>query len=154
MFNKKHLETEIRLNVIGNIELPMKKPEFVHLYGYLSKDLDEKYKIYTDLIKNAKALVNINEGWAGAQSILEGMYYRLPAIVNPNDDLIDMFGQEIKCGWYCRNDAAELNSQIEKIMNMPFEKYEIVAKNAYQFARENTWDSCAKKFIQIVKSEL
>ncbi len=138
------------IHLIGMKKSEVPHSEYLTCYGYLNKNDEEERNTYYDLIKNSKFLVNTNDNWVGASSIIEAMYYGLPVIINPNDDLIKTFSENIDFGIYCDNNDKNILNAIKKIDCLPYNEYLAWCQNAQKAVKDFTWDSYIEKVLNII----
>lgn len=110
----------------------------VTCYGYLNKSIPTENKLYYDLLRKAKVIVNTNEKWAGFSSIVEAMYYYTPVIVTPFSSFVDTFGSKVRFGYYVSNNCDEavaksLSSVLSTI------RYQDMCMSAHDCTRSFTW---------------
>lgn len=130
------LNRDITIDVIGMNRKNQNKS--VNYYGYLNKDIETEYRLYIDLIKNSKIIINTNEIWAGFSSIIECMSCYTPVIISKFDTFIDMFGLNINFGFYSDNKLEMIASNIEKIFNLSFNDYKLLAYEAHKKTKNFT----------------
>ena len=121
-------------------------------YGYLNKNEKAQREMYYNLMKNAKLICNTTENWVGASSIIEAMYWRLPVIVNPTEDIYKTFGHDISFGKYVyKNEAKEILDALEWISSLKEVEYCAVCTASYEAVKNFTWESYAARTIELMK---
>ena len=125
-------------------------PDFAQCYGYLSKDKEEGRKVYYNTLRDAFACVNTTPQWAAMSSVIEEMYFYNPIITMPNDNFVQMFGQEITFGKYvCSNTAQEIMNAIKELESLDEEKYKEMCYNAHKAVESYTWKNYTSEMLQI-----
>lgn len=144
--------TNYHLNIVGNLQEYRNESSYVKYYGYLDKDVEEQSRIYDELLKSSKLFVNVNDNWIGAQSLLEALYNRIPVIINKNDDLINMFGENIDFGFWSGNNKDDVKDKLLDFNNLSFDKYNLFSLNAYKVSQPYSWENVVKKMKKIIES--
>lgn len=139
------------IHLIGMKKNEVPKSKYLTCYGYLNKDDESERNTYYALIKDAKFLVNTNDNWVGASSVIETMYYGLPVIINPNDDLIKTFSENIDFGIYCDNHEENILNAIKKMDSLSYDAYLAMCQNAQEAVKDFTWDAYIKKVLNLIK---
>lgn len=150
----KSIQDELYIDVVGMTEKETGLVDsHIIYYGYLNKNNPEQKKIYYNLIKNAKLICNTTENWIGASSIIEAMYWRLPVIINPTEDIYKTFGRDIKFGRYvCRNDAVEIHAALEWLFKLDRAAYEKLCEAAYKAVKDFTWEGYVERVVKTIES--
>lgn len=124
----------------------------VTYYGYLDKQKPDEKRIYYSLMETSKCIVNTTENWMGASSIIEAMYWQIPIIINPTDDIIKIFGEKIDCGFYCKSNIEEdILECLSNLMTVTEVEYKAMCTMARERVARMTWGTFAKKLIEIMK---
>lgn len=125
-------------------------PDFAQCYGYLSKDKEEGRKVYYNTLRDAFACVNTTPQWAAMSSVIEEMYFYNPIITMPNDNFVQMFGQEITFGKYvCSNTAQEIMNAIKELESLDEAKYKEMCYDAHKAVESYTWKNYTSEMLQI-----
>lgn len=125
--------------------------QYVKCYGYLSKDNDEQRELYYTLIRQANICINTTPKWAAMSSVLEEMYFYNPIITVPNDNFVEMFGEEISFGRYVEHNAAELIAQAIREIDSDEVVYDKMCCAAHEAVDGFTWEEYVKKMLQCIK---
>lgn len=154
IYNEGTLEADqLYIDVIGMTEKETGVvDQHIIYYGYLNKNLWEQNETYYNLIRNAKLICNTTENWIGASSIIEAMYWRLPVIVNPTEDIYKTFSKEISFGKYVlQNDPYSILEAIKWIFCLDQDQYSEVCKASYEAVKDFTWEGYAKRTVDLMK---
>lgn len=146
-------EGQLYIDVIGMTEKETGiTDQHITYYGYLNKNSWEQNEIYYNLMRNAKLICNTTENWIGASSIIEAMYWRLPVIVNPTEDIYKTFGNEIGFGKYVlQNNPYLILEAIKWIFFLDQDRYSDVCKASYEAVKDFTWEGYAKRMVDLMK---
>lgn len=146
---------KIRFDIIGMEETDFDElPSFVNCFGYLNKSNKEENKVFYQLLKGAKFIINTSSGWGGWSSIVEAMYLYTPIITSPYGDFVKEFGESINFGIYCMDNEIETIAQaIKVIMDANSEGYKQMCKNAHEAVKDNSWDSYADRLLKLIDEE-
>lgn len=151
MYNKSSLN-KLELDIIGMTEMEVGyNNEFTTYYGYLNKQNLEDRELYYSLIQNAKCICNTTENWIAASSIIEAMYWQLPVIINPTEDIYKTFGKNIEFGYYCcSNKVQDIYENICKLENSSRDEYYNMTQKAYEAVKDFTWDTYIDKILELI----
>ena len=126
--------------------------DHITYYGYLNKNEEAQKATYYNLIKNAKVICNTTENWIGASSIIEAMYWRLPVILNPTEDIYKIFGRDISFGKYVyKNEAKVILDALEWISSLNEVEYCATCNASYEAVKNFTWESYAVRTVELMK---
>lgn len=155
LYNKgKSVDEQLYIDVIGMTEQETGLlDDYVTYYGYLNKNILEQKNIYYRLMKNAKLICNTTENWIGASSIIEAMYWRMPVIINPTEDIYKTFGHQISFGKYVfQNDCAEINKALIWISQLNQEEFFKMCEASYEAVKNFTWEGYVKRVIKTIET--
>ena len=148
-YNKKH-NGKWKINVIG-MKNTTNKSDFCQFYGYLDKKISYQREEYYSILKKSKIIVNTMDDWFGISSILEGMYYGLPIIVNPNIDTYETFGKNISFGYYVdSNNSNLILNAIDCISNISLDEYRKMSIESRNAVNDYTWENYINKFLKLL----
>lgn len=142
---------KLHLNVIGMDQLPGIECANVTYHGYLDKSKPDQKEKYYRIIRNSKVIINTTPKWAGFSSMLEAMYWCTPIIITPFKNFKDIFGDEIKSGYFCDNSSILIKEKIEKIFALDKSSYMQMCREAHSSAKPYTWASYVDKMLKLVK---
>lgn len=139
------------LNVIG---IEGANTETVKYHGWLKKDNPADNKLYYDLMREARIIVNTTSGWSGYSALIEAMYYGTPLIVFPFVQFTKEFGETIDFGFFSEGETTDLTQKIKSIINADADTYEKMSKSAHEQVKEYTWENYARDIIDIMESSI
>lgn len=150
----KSIQDQLHIDVIGMTEKETGLSDsHITYYGYLNKNDSEQKRIYYNLIKNAKLMCNTTENWIGASSIIEAMYWSLPVIINPTEDIYKTFGKDIEFGKYVlHNDAIEINAALKWLFNLDKDAYSHLCEAAHNAVKDFTWEGYTDRVIKTMEN--
>lgn len=131
-------------------------PGYVTFHGFLRKDNPEENRLYYDLLRAARILVNPHPKWAGYSSVIEAMYYYTPVAVTPFGQFVREFGSEIDFGSYVSQaaSAADLASTISELLQLPLTAYRDMALEAHARVHTYTWDTYTSAMLALMSRHL
>ncbi|MDD3416425.1 MAG: glycosyltransferase [Lachnospiraceae bacterium] len=141
---------QLLIDVIGMTEKETGlNDDHIIYYGYLNKNNTEQKNTYYNLIQGAKVICNTTENWVGISSIIEAMYWKLPVIINPTEDIYKTFGQQISFGRYVeKNDSAEIGNALKWILELDRDSYSEVCEASYKAVKDFTWEGYVERIVE------
>lgn len=151
-FNERQIDSgRVFLDVIGiNKEMVRLGSSHVIFHGYLDKSKEDECGVFYNLIQSCGALINVSNSWVGASSIIESMAFGTPVIVTPNDELVNMFGEQpAGCIWV-ECDANSIDKGINKLLDLSAQEYENACRDAFLRVKDFSWESFVAKWSDCV----
>ena len=123
--------------------------DVIECHGYLNKSVEEEKKRYYELLLNARFLINTSKGWAGFNSLVEGMLYYTPLIISEFEDFsISLSNVESFC--YCVNEGKSLSDIFHVIDEITEERYFTMAKQAHKNVENWNWNTFTDNLITVL----
>ena len=146
---------KIELHIIGMTKDDFKdtKNQNIYFHGYLDKGQKEQREKYYNILKDTMVIVNTSDKWAGMSSIIESMYYYRPIITSKYEEYVKTFTDKIDFGYYCDNQASEIQKCLEKILSLDKKKYQKMAQASHEAVKEFTYDTYIDKILNLVTDE-
>lgn len=125
--------------------------ENVTFYGYLNKGIEEERIQYYELFSSAYLLINPTAGWIGASSLMEALYYGIPAVISHNDDIKELMNKQDDFITFCKaEDIHDLETSLIWWMNMDSKTYYDYSNQAHEFANQYSWKNFAVKLSKVI----
>lgn len=150
--NLKRQYPQLTLHVVGIDKNDLENlSEDIFCYGYLDKEVDSERNLYYQLIQDATVFINTTPKWGAFSASIEAMYFYTPIIITPYEAFVETFGENIKFGYYCKeNSPTWIENKIINILNNP--SYSELCVQAHLAVKEFTWDVYVDKFIAKIES--
>lgn len=148
------INKDVELHIIGMTkeELAVKASlqDRVHCYGYLNKSNPDECSLYYDLLIHSKVFCNPTPKWAGYSSMVEAMYFYTPAIVSPNKDLLEEFGEN--CPYLVYNQEHTKESLAKNLLSiLESVDYDNLSLSAHERVKNYTWNEYVDWILNIIQ---
>ena len=133
------------VDIIQNIE-KNNIGDIVRLKGEVSGQDKEHALMNSDLF----ILTSRTEGLP--MGLVEALSYGLPVLVTPGTNMSQQI-EDASCGWVCQSTPQSVgNALCDIVMNK--DSFASKGEKAYLFAKQNTWEVLAEKFIDEIRSRI
>lgn len=143
----------LKLHIVGMNETDIGRtlPLDVSCYGYMDKGNDKERRLYYDLFKRAKVVINTTPKWGGFSATIEAMYFYNPIVVMPYDEFVETFGKQINFGVYCTENTPEaIEKSVRAIIEHP--AYNLLCTQANDAVKDYTWSAYIDKMIASINA--